>query len=139
MKQLKKLKICNWTLLIFGILILSSGIQLEATGSSGILPVWIHVIIGLIFSGLVFFHIYLHFKWKNWFSMFNKIKSRVTRILWYAYVITFVLGVIAWIRWMAVGQHSVLGGVHGKIGFIFIALAIGHTVKRVKFFKNRAK
>lgn len=139
MKQSDKLKICNWTLLIFSALILISGIQLEATGSRGIMSVWVHALIGLIFSGLVMLHVYLHFKWKNWFSLFNKIKSPVTRILWYAFILTFVLGIAAWKRWIVEGQHSVLGGVHGKIGFLLMAIAICHIIKRIKFFKSRTK
>ena len=139
MKHLEKLKICNWALLIFCLLILTSSIQLEATGSRGLLPVWLHVFIGLLFSLLVILHIYLHFKWCNWFARFNKLKKPVTRILWYLFLATIILCIATFIHWLISNHHSILGGVHGKIGFLMLAVGIGHILKRIKFFKTSKK
>lgn len=136
MKQAQKLKLCNWTLLIFSVLILASAIQLEASGSRGIVPVWLHVVLGIIFSALVIVHVYLHFKWKNWFVRFNKLKKPVTRILWYLFLATLITGIATFVHWLVTWQHSVLGGVHGKIGFVMMAVAIGHIIKRIKFFSR---
>ncbi len=136
MNQLQKLKFCNWSLLVFCLGIFASGIQLEATGSRGIGAVWVHVFVGLVFSGLVFWHVYLHFKRGNWFKRFQKLKKPVTRILWYLFLLTLFLGVAAFIRWLSFQGHSVLGGVHGKIGFIMMMFAIAHLIKRIKFFRK---
>ncbi len=139
MSKAKKLRICNWTLLIFSIFTLASSIQLEATGSNGFVPVWIHVITAIIFSLLVFYHIFLHFKWSNWFSMFPKLKSPVTKILWWLYLMTTVLGIISLFQWVIHSTHSHIGGIHGKFGFVMLAVALGHTLKRIKFFQTRKK
>ncbi|MDE7440620.1 MAG: hypothetical protein K2M69_00430 [Muribaculaceae bacterium] len=136
MKSAEKLKICNWSLLVSGILILASSIQLEATGSEGIFPIWLHVALGIIFSALVFTHVYLHFKWNNWFKRFQKLKKPVTRLLWYLFLLTLALGIAAFVHWTTTYDHSPLGGVHGKIGFLMMAVAIAHTIKRIKFFKS---
>lgn len=136
MRQATKLKICNWSLLTVTIFLLVSAFQLELTGSSGIFPVWIHVAVGSIFSILVLIHVYLHFKKSNWFAKFQRLKKPVTQILWYLFLLTDLLGLIAFARWLVSNQHSVLGGVHGKIGFLMLAVAIGHIIKRFKFFRG---
>ncbi len=82
MKKITKIKLCNWSLLVASAAILISGIQLEVTHSRGDLSVWIHVIIGLLFMGLVGTHIFLHFGKSNWLTKFSNLKSRATRILW---------------------------------------------------------
>lgn len=33
-------------------------------------------------------------------------------------------------------RHTPLGGVHGKFGFLMIAIALGHTIKRIRFLKE---
>lgn len=99
MKKIKKLKICDWCLLIMTLAMLVSGVQLEATDSRGATSVWIHIAVGILFFTLVAYHIFLHFSF----------------------------------------THSPIGGVHGKIGFFMIILAIGHICKRIKFFKSNKK
>ncbi len=135
-KKIVKLKICNWTLLVLTIAILISGIQLEATQSSGIVAVWIHIVIGVLFMALVGYHIFLHFGERNWFSLFAKQKSPVTRILWWLSLLTLITGIIAVIHWLATFTHSIIGGIHGKLGFLMIIFSIGHICKRIKFFKR---
>ena len=100
MKFLAKLKICNWSLLIASVMMLASSIQLEATRSRSALFVGIHVFIGLIFCVLVLSHVYLHFKVSNWFLKFNKLKKTVTRILWYIFLLTIILGLATLIHWL---------------------------------------
>ena len=34
-------------------------------------------------------------------------------------------------------QHGTVGGVHGKIGFGFIALGIYHFIKRIRFYRSK--
>ena len=136
MTKVKKLKICDWTLAILLPIVLASSIQLEATSSSGIFPVILHIIVSLPFMSLIVWHIYLHFQWKKWLTKFSKLKVP-TRILWWLYILTFISGVATLIHWLIENEHSPLGGVHGKIGFLMIAFAIGHTIKRIKFFKRK--
>ena len=100
MKFLAQLKICNWSLLIASVMMLASSIQLEATRSRSALFVGIHVFIGLIFCVLVLSHVYLHFKVSNWFLKFNKLKKTVTRILWYIFLLTIILGLATLIHWL---------------------------------------
>lgn len=75
-----------------GIIVLASSIQLEATGSRGIFPVWFHIVSATIFTALVFYHIFLHFRWTDWFAKFSKLKSKVTDILWWLFLVTTVTG-----------------------------------------------
>ena len=133
MTKLKKLKICDWTLAILLPVVLASSIQLEATSSSGCVPVILHVVVAFPFMCLIIRHIYLHFQWKKWLTKFSKLKV-ATRILWWLYLLTFLSGVATFIHWLIENEHSPLGGIHGKIGFLMIAFAIGHTIKRLKFF-----
>lgn len=136
MKKAWKLRFCNWTLLILMILTLASGIQLEATGSRGSVPVWLHIIVASVFISFCVYHIYLHFGWQRWLFKFRRLISNVTRILWWISVITTLSAFIALIHWLGTNSHSPIGGMHGKIGFLMIAFAIGHTIKRFYFFKR---
>lgn len=135
MKKKTKLKICNWSLIVLTLGILASGIQLEATDSSEVISVWIHIVVGMVFMGLVGYHIYLHFGWSNWFDRFHKLKSQMTRVLWWVSLLTLLSAIIALIHWLTTAVHSPIGGIHGKLGFLMILLAICHIVKRYKFFK----
>lgn len=137
MNKITKLKICNWSLLLFTVAILISGIQLEATHSNGIIAVWIHIIIGLLFMYIAATHIFLHFGYCNWFSKFRKLKSQFNRILWWISLFTLITGLVATIHWTATFTHAPIGGVHGKLGFLMILLSAIHIFGRIKFFKER--
>ncbi len=136
MTKAQKLKICDWSLAILLPIVLVSSIQLEATSSGGVVPVIFHIIIALPFMCIIVWHISLHFQYRKWFTKFSKVKVP-TRILWWLYILTFISGVATFIHWLIENEHSPLGGVHGKIGFLMIAFAIGHTIKRIKFFKKK--
>ena len=133
-EKVQKLKICDWTLAILLPIVLASSIQLEATSSSGVFPIIFHIIVALPFMCIIIWHIYLHFQWEKWFTKFSKLKV-TTRILCCLYILTFLSRVATFIHWLIENGHSPLGGVHGKIGFLLIAFAIGHTIKRIKFFR----
>lgn len=137
MKKITKLKICDWCLLFFTIAILTSGIQLEATHSSGLTPVWIHIITGLLFACLIIYHIYLHLGYSNWFSKIHNQKNQLTRILWWVSLVTLITGLIALVHWLTTFNHAPIGGVHGKLGFLMVLLSMGHIIKRIKFFKRK--
>lgn len=134
MTKKEKLKLCNWLLLISTIAILASGIELEIIHGSSNLSVVLHIIIGVIFEALAIWHIFLHFGNRNWFLSFSKLKKPVTRILWWLFILTVVSGLVALFHWGGTLAHSPIGGIHGKIGFVMIAVAIGHICKRFRFF-----
>ena len=137
MKKIAKLRLCNWGLLVASASIFISGLQLEVIHSSGDLSVWIHIIIGLLFMSLVGIHIFLHFGRSNWFAKFSNLKSRATRILWWMTIITLITGIATAVRWIVTNNHSPLGGIHGKLGFLMIILSIFHIVNRLYFFKSK--
>lgn len=137
MKKASKLKLCNWALLIAAPIILASGIQLEATGGRDISSVWFHIVAGTAFCILAIWHISLNINGSNWFRKFQKLKSPVTRILWWLFLLTVISAIFAFCHWIGSYLHSPVGGIHGKLGFAMIAVAIGHTVKRFRFFKPR--
>ena len=136
MNRRLKLKFCNWLLLFLMIVTLASSIQLEASDSRSTIFVWIHVIIASIFITFIVYHIKLHFGWNRWFFKFNKLKSSVTRLLWWITLITIISAIVAFVHWISTFTHSPIGGVHGKIGFLMILVAIIHTLKRAAFFKR---
>lgn len=135
MKKITKLRICDWSLLIITVAILISGIQMEASGSDGSLPVWIHIVIGLLFMSICAWHIYLHYGTSNWFTKFHNQKKQYTRVLWWVGLLAFASAIAATIHWLSTTVHSPIGGVHGKIGFLMIAILVGHIYKRVKFYR----
>lgn len=135
MNKTKKIKRCNRLLLFTTVAMLASSIQLEATGSRSILWVWLHILAGLLFTGNAIWHIYLHFGWKSWGGKLRKQKSPVTKWLAFGGLLTLLSALAASVHWLSAYTHSPLGGVHGKLGFLFLTLAIGHTLKRIRFFK----
>ncbi|MDE5749736.1 MAG: hypothetical protein K2H87_03080 [Duncaniella sp.] len=136
MTKAERLKICEWALAILLPIVLASSIQLEATSSRGDGPVILHAIVALTFMCLIIRHIYLHFQWKKWLPKFSKLKFP-TRILWWLYVLTFLSGIATFIHWLIENEHTPLGGIHGKIGFLMLGFAIAHTIKRIRFFKRK--
>lgn len=136
MSKFEKLRLCNWMLVFATVFILASGIQLEATGSHSIVWVWIHVIIGWMFFANITWHLYLHFGWKSWGQRLWKQKTPVTRWLAVWASLSLVSAFVAFFHWVGSYVHSPIGGIHGKISFIFLILSVGHIGKRIKFFKS---
>lgn len=134
-----KVKLCDRLLLVTATLMLASSIQLEVTGSRIILWVWLHIVIGYCFFANIIWHLYLHFRWKSWIQKLSKQKSPVTRWLAIFALLTIISAIVAFFHWVGPYTHSSLGGLHGKIGFVFLLLAIVHTVKRIKFFHSKKK
>lgn len=136
MKKHQKIKNCDRLLLISTPFILASSIWLEATGSRGIVPVWLHLVLGIVFFVLTGWHFYLHLGKLGWISRFRTLKSRVTKILSILALLTLLTAVIATMHWLVSLTHSGIGAWHGKIGFLMLAVVIGHTVKRFTFFRH---
>lgn len=134
-----RLKLCNRTLGITLLLMLASGIQLEATSGRYPWSVWVHIILGILLTVLSLYHIYLHYRKSNWFTQFAKNRNASTRILWWVFLLTAVTGIGATISWLADNQHTPLGGVHGKIGFLMVIIAIIHAVRHIRKKKRLAR
>ena len=138
MKKARKLKLCNWLLLVLAPIVLASSIQLEVTGSSDPTFVFLHIIVAILFVSLAVWHIALNLKWGNWFSKISKMKRPVTKVLWWLFLLTAISAIIALTHWLQSFEHSPLGGLHGKIGMAMIAVAIGHTLKRITYYGRKA-
>lgn len=129
MTPAKRLKVCNRSLGIVIILMLISGIQLEATSGRYVWSVWIHITFGIILTILSLYHIHLHYKTGNWFSRFARNKNTVTRILWWVFLLTAATGIAATLMWVIVPIHSHIGAIHGKIGFLMVVAALIHAIR----------
>ena len=143
MEKKTQSRICNWSLLVLAILMLASGIQMEASFGADFLgfsfPVYMvfHVIVALLMTTTVIWHIWLHFSWKEWVKRFSSLKRMDTKILAVVSALALVSGIAALVVLLFNGmQHGTVGGVHGKIGFGFIALGIYHIIKRIRFYKR---
>lgn len=134
-----RLKICNRTLGITLLLMLASGIQLEATSGRYVWTVWLHIILGILLIVLSIYHIYLHYRKSNWFTRFATNRNASTRILWWVFLLTAVTGIASTISWIGHNQHTPLGGVHGKIGFLMVIIAIIHAVRHIRKKKRLAR
>ena len=127
-----RLKRCNRWLGLTLLLTLASGIQLEATSGRYLWSVWVHIILGIVLTALSLRHIYLHYKKGNWFSRFAKNRNIVTRVLWWTFLLTVVTGFAATVGWLDGFNHSTLGGVHGKIGFLMVVSGVVHAVRHLR-------
>ncbi len=52
-------------------------------------------------------------------------------------VVCLISAVAAFIHWVGSFMHSALGGIHGKIGLAFLIPTIGHTIKRIGFYRSK--
>lgn len=139
------MRICNKGLLWLSLPMVATSIALECAGggSCGPLPfLWLvvaHVAVSVLMMLMVTAHVYLHFGWQSWITKWRRLKSRPCRWLAVVALLTLVSGMAATALWCAAPAHTTFGGVHGKIGYIFILLAAGHTLKRRRWFNpNRS-
>lgn len=138
MTPAERLKACDKTLGIVLIVMLVSGIQLEVTSGRYAWSVWAHIALGIVLTVLSVWHIYLHYRWSDWFARFRKNRNRSTRVLWWVFLLTVVTGIIATVVWLVGHDHSPIGAIHGKIGFLMILAGIIHAVRH-KRRRNAAK
>lgn len=136
MNTASRLKLCNRSLGCVLILMLVSGIQLEATFGQYSWSVWMHIILGILLTILSLRHIYLHYRNSNWFARFAKNRNTVTRMLWWVFLLTAITGLASTAIWLGSFNHSHFGAVHGKIGFLMVLLAVIHVIRHKK---NRHK
>lgn len=132
MNTASRLKICNRSLGFVLILIIVSGIQLEATSGQYAWSVWVHIVLGILLIVFSAYHIFLHYRRSNWFARFARNRNAVTRVLWWIFLLTAATGIVATIVWLDGNLHSHLGAVHGKVGFLMALAAIVHVVKNIR-------
>lgn len=131
-----KLRICDRSLGLTTLAMLASGLQLEATSGRYEWSVWAHIILGIILIILSIYHISLHYSFSNWFARFAKNKNMATKILWWVFLLTAVTGIMATAQWLVHFSHSSIGGIHGKIGFLMVIVAIVHAARHKKMRKR---
>lgn len=84
MNKIEKLRLCNLWLMVTGLLVLMSGLQMEVCGGCGCfglpfsLLMYVHCALGIFMFVLVAIHLYLHFGKCNWFSKINKRNEKHT-------------------------------------------------------------
>lgn len=137
--KLKPLKICDRALLVLTLLILASSLQLEITAGATPLWVWLHMALGTLFLLLILRHLYLHFRWTNWWT--RLVASRPTRrpLRWLTItgLLLLLSAIVAALHWLAAPVHSFPGALHGKIGFLFLILLIPHILRHRRFYLPR--
>lgn len=134
MSKLKKLRLCDFMLLAVAVVMLASSLQLEVIAGQSMWWVWVHIVSGTLFLVLILWHLQLHFQWRNWFRLLWKQRSANMKWLTAVGILTFVTALVATAGWIVSPEHSKIGAVHGKLGFLFIALAVWHTARRFRFY-----
>ena len=136
MNKMKKLKICNWTLLIIYILTLASSLQLEIAGNASMLWVILHLIVATSFLAVILWHISLHFRWNNWRRLFKGKKKAVMKWMSIFGLLVILSAVVATIDWCMKGSHTGPGAILGKIGFIFLIAVLIHLIRHFGFYRK---
>lgn len=142
---MNRLKTCNHALLALVLPVLASSVILEASHGNPVfhLPfnfwVILHIIAVTVMSCLVIWHLRLNWgKVTEWKRKFSSKASRVSKTLCILIAATSLTGLAAIPQWLLHG-HSTLGGVHGKIGFLFLIIAIFHTHHHGKWFTKSGR
>lgn len=138
MKKITKLIVCDWLLLVFTIAMLVSGLQLEVNPYRDQIWVWLHIIIGIFFVGFILWHLSLHH---------NPMQRAVRRkkhhhggklpVPAIFFLLTLLSSVIVTFHWIGTYTHSTIGGIHGKIGFLFMVVIAFHVRKNIRFYARR--
>lgn len=134
MTKIGKLRLCNRLLFFMTLMIFVSSVQLEIIGSSNPFWIWGHIFVGCLFVGNVVWHLYLHYGWNSWIRRVYRQKKIMNKWLSVLIILTCMSAIIAVFHWMVTYIHSPIGGIHGKVGLIFLLLALGHVIKRIRFY-----
>lgn len=136
MRKMNKMRRCNLALLVLTVLLLASCLMLLGLQGEPWLGldygawVWIHVALALAMMGLIVRHLYLHFGRKRWLERVRKLRSHVTRLLFWLGVLAAVSGLVVLVVWLVNPVHGPAGKVHAWVALIFLLFTIGHIVKR---------
>ena len=132
----------NILLAIIAIIVLATAIILETShgmptfGLSIYFWLWVHIACSVLMGVLVFIHLRLNWnRVSSWIERFRKSHSKVNKALFILSFLTFSSGLVATITIFTIG-HGPVGSIHGKIGFVFLLICIGHFIKRIKWYKR---
>lgn len=131
MKKKTQLRLCGYLLLALLLMAAASSIQLEATGGNPVW-VWLHVVVCSIFISVIIWHVCLHLRWKVMTD-----KPGWLRWILSVGLLMSISAIAATAHWLAMPHHSVIGAIHGKIGFIFLILALVHAIRHRRFYMKR--
>lgn len=129
----EQLKICNWSLIPLSVSMLASAVQLEITGGKDAVWMWIHILIGIVLAILIVWHLCLHYS-KRWARLFSQQTKPKVKFMTVFLILTAITGIIATFQWYDNRLHTSLGGIHGKLGFIFLFLAITHGLHYKRYY-----
>ena len=138
----QQLRLCNVSLMIVAIFMLISSIQMEALAGDSLLGIsfetltFIHAGIGIIMFSLVAWHLYLHFGDFGWIQKLQK-SPRLTKSLAIFGALTLSSGIFILAYMLTYFEHNLVGAIHGKIGFVFIALCGIHIYKYWAWIKRK--
>lgn len=134
----------NISLLVFGIIMAFSGFYIQIRYHiQGDFPLgfswwrFIHKWSALLFTWIVVIHIVIHLNWYK--TVFRKrlLKShRTTLVLSASMLIVSLLGFTPWILSLFpfhLDLRHTLIEIHDKIGVAFVAIMIGHIIKKMKW------
>ena len=142
MTKAERIKICNIALLLTALPMFVSSIQMEVCGGKPLANLdfahymAIHAILGSVMIALLITHLFMHFGWQSWLQKIKKLKSKPTKLLCALFLLMLVSGIVSLLHNVALMGHSIIGAIHGKIGFVFLAICIGHIIKRWWWFKK---
>lgn len=136
MTNKSKLRLCNWALPFLAVFILLSSLHLEATACRSTLWVWLHVAVGSLFFAFVLWHLRLHFPWGRWGSRLLLGPKRAVRWLTLFGLLALLSAMAATLFRLVQDCHSVVGGIHGKLGFVFLVLAVAHALVHHGYYRK---
>lgn len=137
----KTLTLINLSLVALLILSSISSVILEATGGNGLSAirnttlVVLHIVLTLTLFTLAYYHVKFHFgPASRWSSFFKKTKKQNRWLLWLV-ITVLVTGLLATLTYSFHG-HTLLGALHGKIGFVALLAMLIHLHHRRKWFRT---
>lgn len=141
MTKLGKLRLCDWVLLCVSAIMLGSALWLEINPFGPGVWVWFHILLGAAMVGFIFWHLALHMASRrvNKSVAHSKRQHHCDRGLGLFCMLMIVSGIAATVAWMGTYAHSTIGGIHGKIGFIFLIFVALHVKKYRRFYIPRRR
>lgn len=134
MKKIEKLRICDRTLLSLSLLMLVSSVQLELNPAGNRWWVWLHIGLGCVLTGFIFWHVGLHKNVRKKGTLPKHRHEHNLKGLGLLFLLTLISGIIAISAWIGDYIHTTAGGIHGKIGFLFLCFLFFHVKKYKKFY-----
>ena len=138
----KQLVWCNGALIALALLMLVSSIQMEALAGDGLFGIsfttltFIHAGFGVAMFSLVAWHLYLHFGGLQWLKKLGK-SVKLTKALAIFGSVCLASGLFILIYMLSTFEHNLVGAIHGKIGFVFLALGAFHIAKHRQWIHKK--